>query len=110
MKIEKLKEQIDFDDKSIARNNDRFAIAQQQQAAILADRSLAATERLLLLANINTTLVTVEQRLGQLESDRLDAQQFLSLAENVERAASPRRRWRRRPRGRTAGPVRRSAG
>ena len=50
------------------------------------NNSLAATERLLLLANINTTLVTVEQRLGQLESDRLDAQQFLSLAENVERA------------------------
>jgi uncharacterized protein involved in exopolysaccharide biosynthesis len=86
VKIEKLKEQIDFDDKSIARNNDRFAIAQQQQTAILADRTLAATERLLLLANINTTLVTVEQRLGQLESDRLNAQQFLSLAENVERA------------------------
>jgi uncharacterized protein involved in exopolysaccharide biosynthesis len=86
VKIAKLKEQIDFDDTSIARNNDRFSIAQKQQATILADRSLAATERLLLLANINTTLVTVEQRLGQLESDRLDAQQFLSLAENVERA------------------------
>lgn len=86
VKIEKLKEQIDFDDKSISRNNDRFAIAQGQQAEILANRSLAATERLLLLANINTTLVTVEQRLGQLESDRLNAQQFLSLAENVERA------------------------
>ena len=86
VKIAKLKEQIDFDDKSIARNNDRFALAQAQQASILADKSLAATERLLLLANINTTLVTVEQRLGQLESDRLDAQQFLSLAESVERA------------------------
>jgi capsular polysaccharide biosynthesis protein len=85
VKIEKLKEQIDFDDKSLARNNDRFAIAQRQQAAILADKTLAPTERLLLLANINTTLVTVEQRLGQLESDRLNAQQFLSLAENVER-------------------------
>jgi len=86
VKIAKLREQIDFDDKSIARNNDRFALAQRQQASILADKSLAATERLLLLANINTTLVTVEQRLGQLESDRLDAQQFLSLAEDVERA------------------------
>src|SRR6266542_2745252 len=86
VKIEKLREQIDFDNTSIARNNDRFALAQRQQASILADKSLAATERLLLLANINTTLVTVEQRLGQLETDRLDAQQFLSLAENVERA------------------------
>jgi capsular polysaccharide biosynthesis protein len=86
VKIEKLREQIDFDDKSIVRNNARFAVAQRQQAAILADKSLAAAERLLLLANINTTLVTVEQRLGQLETDRLNAQQFLSLAENIERA------------------------
>ncbi len=86
VKIEKLREQIDFDEKGIARNNDRFALAQRQQKSILADRSLGVTERLLLLANINTTLVTVEQRLGQLENDRLSAQQFLSLAENVERA------------------------
>jgi hypothetical protein len=86
VKIAKLEEQIAFDDQSIARNNDRFALAQRQQTAILDDKSLSATERLLLLANINTTLVTVEQRLGQLETDRLSAQQFLSLAENVERA------------------------
>lgn len=86
VKIAKLQEQIDFDNKSIARNNDRFAIAQQQQQAILDDKSLSSTEKLLLLANINTTLVTVEQRLGQLETDRLSAQQFLSLAQNVEKA------------------------
>ena len=85
VKIAKLKEQIEFDNQSIARNNDRFALAQEQQKTILANNSLSATERLLLLANINTTLVTVEQRLGQLETDRLSAQQFLSLAESVER-------------------------
>ena len=86
VKIASLKEQIEFDDTSIARNNDRFALAQRQQAQILADNSLSPTEKLLLLANINTTLVTVEQRLGQLETDRLSAQQFLSLAQNVEKA------------------------
>jgi capsular polysaccharide biosynthesis protein len=86
VKIAKLREQIDFDDKGIVRNNARFSVAQRQQAAILADKSIPDTERLLLLANINTTLVTVEQRLGQLETDRLNAEQFLSLAENVERA------------------------
>ena len=85
VKIAKLQEQIEFDNQSIARNNDRFALAQEQQKTILANNSLSATERLLLLANINTTLVTVEQRLGQLETDRLSAQQFLSLAESVER-------------------------
>jgi capsular polysaccharide biosynthesis protein len=86
VKIEKLQEEIAFDDKSISRNNARFALAQKQQASILANSSLAPTERLLLLANINTTLVTVEQRLGQLETDRLNAQQFLSLSESIERA------------------------
>ena len=86
VKIEKLKERIEFDDESIARNNARFALAQRQQAAILADKSLPVSERLLLLANINTTLVTVEQRLSQLESGLLDAQQLLSLAQNVEQA------------------------
>jgi hypothetical protein len=85
VKIAKLQEQIDFDNQSIARNNDRFALAQRQQTAILDNKSLSPTERLLLLANINTTLVTVEQRLGQLETDRLSAQQFLSLAQQVER-------------------------
>jgi hypothetical protein len=85
VKIAKLQEQIEFDNQSIARNNDRFALAQGQQKTILANNSLSATERLLLLANINTTLVTVEQRLGQLETDRLSAQQFLSLAESVEK-------------------------
>jgi capsular polysaccharide biosynthesis protein len=86
VKIAKLQEQIEFDNTSIDRNNARFAQAQQQQRQILTDRSLSPTEKLLLLANINTTLVTVEQRLGQLETDRLSAQQFLSLAQNVERA------------------------
>jgi capsular polysaccharide biosynthesis protein len=85
VKIEKLEEQIEFDNQSIARNNDRFALAQEQQRQILGNNALSPTEKLLLLANINTTLVTVEQRLGQLETDRLSAQQFLSLAENVER-------------------------
>jgi hypothetical protein len=84
VKIAKLQEQIDFDNKSISRNNDRFALAQRQQTAILGNKSLSPTEKLLLLANINTTLVTVEQRLGQLETDRLSAQQFLSLAQSVE--------------------------
>jgi hypothetical protein len=85
VKIAKLQEQIEFDNKSIARNNARFALAQRQQSGILANKALSPTEKLLLLANINTTLVTVEQRLGQLETDRLSAQQFLSLAQNVER-------------------------
>ena len=87
----------------------RSAGAQQQ--AILR-RQVAQRDRAssLLLANINTTLVTVEQRLGQLETDSPSAQQFLSLAQNVERRADPLagRRGRRRP-GRTAAPAPRSA-
>ncbi len=85
LKIEKLKERLTLDTQSIARNNERFAIAQRQQAEILADKSLGASERLILLANINTTLLFVEQRLSNLEPARLSEQQFLYLAQDVER-------------------------
>src|SRR3990170_2134296 len=43
-------------------------------------------ERLLLLANINTTLSTGEGLLGQLEQDRQQTRQLLALAQEVERA------------------------
>jgi capsular polysaccharide biosynthesis protein len=56
VKIKKLQEQLDFDNTSLARNNQRFSLAQQQQTAILADKTLSPSEKLLLLANINTTL------------------------------------------------------
>jgi uncharacterized protein involved in exopolysaccharide biosynthesis len=86
LKIGKLKERLTLDAKRIASYNDRLAIAQRQQAQIFADKTLAATERLLLLANINTTLTFVESRLSNLEPARLSEQQFLSLAEDVEHA------------------------
>ena len=109
VKIAKLKEQIDFDDQSIARNNDRFANAQREQQAILADKSLSPTEKLLLLANINTTLVTVEQRLGQLETDRRPRSSFSRSPRTSRRRASARRPSRSRQPGRTAAPAPRSA-
>ena len=111
VKIEKLKEQIDFDDRA-----SRSATTASRSRSASSSRRFSATrrsptEKLLLLANINTTLVTVEQRLGQLETDRLTAQQFLSLAQNVEsgRITLAGRR-RRRPPARTAAPAPRSAG
>lgn len=85
VKIRALQDQLAFDEREIERINNRLSVAQRQQADILANRSLGTSERLLLLANINTTLITGEQRLGTLEQDRLAARQFLSLAQSVER-------------------------
>jgi len=85
-KIQALKDQLAFDEREIASANRRLEAARAQQQEILADKSLAATERLLLLANVNTTLITLEQRLGQLEQDRLETRQQLSLAEEIEKA------------------------
>jgi uncharacterized protein involved in exopolysaccharide biosynthesis len=86
VKIQALKDELAFDDRELNRINNRLTLAQAQQAQILANKALADAERLLLLANINTTLVTAETRLGTLEQDRLQARQFLSLAQDVERA------------------------
>jgi hypothetical protein len=86
VKIEKLQEQLAFDEREIDRVNARLTIARQQQTEILGNRSLGTAERLLLLANINTALITGEQRLGTLEQDRLNVGQLLSLAQQIERA------------------------
>jgi capsular polysaccharide biosynthesis protein len=86
VKIDTLEEQLAFDEREIDRVNSRLTLARQQQAEILGNRTLGTAERLLLLANINTALITGEQRLGTLEQDRLTVRQLLSLAQDVERA------------------------
>jgi capsular polysaccharide biosynthesis protein len=86
VKIDTLQDQLAFDERQLGFVNARLTIARRQQAEILANRSLGTAERLLLLANVNTALITGEQRLGGLERDRLDTRQLLSLAQDVERA------------------------
>lgn len=104
-KIESLKEQLAYDEGQIASTNARLAAARRQHEEILGNPSLGVTERLLLLANVNTTLITLEARLGQLEADRFETRQQLSLAEDIEQARIVQRGIATR----TEGPSRRSS-
>jgi len=85
-KIGSLKAQIAGDEQELSEIDARIESAQAQQETILASKSLPLAERLLLLTNINNTLGFAEQRRGTVQEDLLNAQQLLSLAENVERS------------------------
>ncbi len=60
--------------------------ARAQQQALIANRALPATEKLLLLANINNTLQFNEQRQANLEDTLLTLGDLIALAKQVERA------------------------
>jgi len=66
--------------------NARIASAQEQQAAILADRSIPLDQRLLVTANLNSVITTTDARRAALQDDRFEANQLLNLAESVEKS------------------------
>ena len=66
--------------------NARIASAQEQQAAILADRSIPLEQRLLVTANLNSVITTADARRAALQDDRFEANQLLNLAESVEKS------------------------
>ena len=69
---------------SIATANERIAAAQKQQAALATNTNLSLAERLLIQANINTTLQFYEQRSQVLRAEQTESEQLLSLAAQVE--------------------------
>jgi hypothetical protein len=70
---------------SISTANERIAAAQKQQAALATNTNLSLSERLLIQANINTTLQFYEQRSQVLRAEQTESEQLLSLASQVER-------------------------
>jgi hypothetical protein len=70
---------------SIDQSNARIATAQAQQAQAAENKNLSLAERLLIQANINTTLQFYESRLQELRADQTESKQLLSLATQVER-------------------------
>jgi len=62
----------------------RIQNAQQQQSAIVNDKSLSLETRLLLSANLNSVITTADARRSDLQQQLNDAQQLLNLAKNVE--------------------------
>lgn len=84
-KIAAIEERIDSDERELGSIDRRLRVAQQGLNEVLGNRSLATTERLLLVSTFNSTISFGEQRRGIVQTDLLEAKQALSLAENVEK-------------------------
>jgi len=84
-KIEAIEQRIDSDERELNSIDRRLRVAQQGLNEVLGNRSLGTTERLLLVSTFNSTISFGEQRRGTVQQDLLEAQQALSLAENVEK-------------------------
>lgn len=66
--------------------NARIEQATVQQAAVLADKSVPETERLLVLVNFNNVLQFNETRRSNLEGAQLSLRDSVALAQQIERA------------------------
>jgi hypothetical protein len=82
-KISLLQQQIADDTRLLVQANDRIAAALKQQSALSA-QGLSLAERILIQANVNTTLQFYEGRTTNLRDDLANAEQLLSLAQQVE--------------------------
>lgn len=85
-KIATLEQQLDYIDRQLAIADRRITTAQASQQAIVADKSLSGTEKLVALTNINAELDLAETRQSTLEINRFNTQKDLSLAKDVEQA------------------------
>jgi hypothetical protein len=102
-KISAIQRRIDSDERELASIDRRLRVAQQGLADALANRSLGVSERLLLVSTFNSTISFGEQRRGVVQTDLLEAQQALSLAENVEQPSIVERAAARKTTARSVG-------
>jgi uncharacterized protein involved in exopolysaccharide biosynthesis len=84
-KIAAIEQRIKSDEQELTSINRRLALAQAELNTLLEDRGLSTSERLIGITNLNSTIAFGEQRRGIVQTDLLEAQQALSLAQNVER-------------------------
>jgi uncharacterized protein involved in exopolysaccharide biosynthesis len=84
-KIDAIEERIASDKRELTSIDSRLKVAQQGLNEVLGNRGLGTTERLLLVSTFNSTISFGEQRRGTVQQDLLEAQQALSLAQNVEK-------------------------
>ena len=85
-KIQVLKDHDAYDARQLALVRERLAIARQEQQAVLADKSLGLSERLISLENFNSVIVSSQGRQSALEQDQFSIRQLLTLAREVERS------------------------
>ena len=83
-KIKLLDKQIVASNTELEQLDARVSEAVKQQQAILQDKSISATEKLIAISIYNNTISFSEQRRGTVQQELFQNQQLLSLAENVE--------------------------
>ena len=83
-KVRLLEEQVETNETQLEEANARIRAAQQQQAEILADRSIPLDQRLLVTANLNSVITTADARRAALQESLSESQQLLNLADTVE--------------------------
>jgi hypothetical protein len=83
-KVALLEGQVKTGETQLEEVNARIRSAQEQQAAVIADRSIPLEQRLLVTANLNSVITTADVRRAAIQDDIAEASQLLNLAESVE--------------------------
>jgi hypothetical protein len=85
-KIDLLNKQIASSRAELADIDQRIANAVAQQQAVIKDKSISSTDKLIVIGTTNNTISFSEQRRGTVQQELFQNQQLLSLAENVEKS------------------------
>jgi hypothetical protein len=83
-KVALLEDQVETAELQLDEVNERIRLAQEQQAAIIADASLPLDQRLLVTSNLNSVITTADARRAAIQDDLFESEQLLNLAESVE--------------------------
>ena len=85
-KVQTLEQQLAYIDAQLAIVDRRLAAARASQKAIVADKTLSSTEKLVALTNLNAEIDLAETRQSTLEINRFNTRRALSLATDVEQS------------------------
>jgi hypothetical protein len=85
-KISLLNKQIVSSRSELVDINTRVSNAVEQQQAVIADKSISETNKLIVITGLNNTISFSEQRRGTVQQELFQNQQLLSLAANVEKS------------------------
>jgi gas vesicle protein len=102
-KIAAIQERINSDKRELAESERRLDLAQSELNDLLRSRNISATDRLIGVTTLNSTIGSLVERRGLVTQDLLEAQQALSLAENVEKPSIVERAAARKTTARSVG-------
>jgi uncharacterized protein involved in exopolysaccharide biosynthesis len=85
-KIDLLNKQIASSKNELADIDKRVSQAVAQQQAVINDKTISSTDKLIAINTYNNTISFSEQRRGTVQQELFQNQQLLSLAENVEKS------------------------